>query len=77
MAVNDILYGTTVYGGKKSWGTVFSVTPGGKEHVLYAFKAGKDGANPFARLLDYNGRLYGVTQGGGTTGWGTAFSLRL
>jgi hypothetical protein len=52
------------------------VTVAGKETVLYTFKAGKDGAYPFARLLDFNGRLYGTTQGGGKTGWGTAFSLR-
>jgi len=43
---------------------------------LYAFKAGKDGAYPFARLAGLNGRLYGTTQGGGANGgWGTVFSF--
>ena len=48
----------------------------GTERVVYAFKAGKDGAYPFARLAGLNGRLYGTTQGGGANGgWGTAFSF--
>jgi uncharacterized repeat protein (TIGR03803 family) len=77
LANNGALYGTTQSGGTPSgWGTVFRVDTSGKETVLYRFKAGTDGANPFARLLALNGRLYGTTQGGGTNGgWGTIFSL--
>src|SRR5215831_3858191 len=37
------LYGTTWFGGTDQWGTVFEVTSGAKETVLYNFTGGKDG----------------------------------
>jgi hypothetical protein len=56
---------------------VFRVSPSGVERVLYAFRAGRDGASPFAQLTYLDGRFYGTTQGGGVNGgWGTAFSIR-
>jgi uncharacterized repeat protein (TIGR03803 family) len=80
--VNGTLYGTTVNGGVYSCspysgcGTVFSITPSGKETVLYSFKGGpEDGANPDAGLIDVNGTLYGTTYGGGAHG--TVFSITL
>ena len=71
------LYGTTYQGGTyPGWGVVFKVDPAtGKESVLYKFKAGKDGAHPFAGLLVANGQLYGTTYQGGTKGAGTVFSI--
>jgi uncharacterized repeat protein (TIGR03803 family) len=79
------LYGTTVFGGKESCtylvsgggcGTVYSITLGGKEKVLYAFRGGHDGANPGAALIDDQGTLYGTTpNGGGRTDGGTVFSI--
>src|SRR5262245_31559858 len=42
------LYGTTNSGGAYNAGTVFKVTPKGKEIVLHSFTGGKDGANPQA-----------------------------
>src|SRR5262249_42321718 len=45
------LYGTTYLGGLSGQGTVFKVTPAGKETVLYSFTGGADGGNPTARLL--------------------------
>ena len=93
------LYGATQYGGGygscnapyyQYCGTVFKLSPpktkGGKwkEHVLYAFKSGKDGANPNGGLVfDGEGALYGTTVYGGSTncktdggvGCGTAFEL--
>lgn len=70
------LYGTTFTGGGGyGWGVVFKVTPGGSEHVLYKFKAGKDGAHPIAGLTLVNGKLYGTTSQGGTSGSGTVFSI--
>jgi uncharacterized repeat protein (TIGR03803 family) len=87
--VNGTLYGTTHSGGGsgcyygQGCGTIFSVTPSGTEKVLYAFKGGADGANPFAGLIDERGTLYGTTFfGGGSAcksslgdGCGTVFSL--
>lgn len=35
--VNGRFYGTTVDGGKYGSGTVFSISPTGKEHVLHSF----------------------------------------
>ena len=73
------LYGTTRDGGGSSCGsngcgTVFSVTTGGKEQVLYAFTS-FDGAWPVAGLINVDGTLYGTTLGGGEIGNGTVFAL--
>ena len=61
------LYGTTITGGGASGaGTIFKVTPSGKEKVLYSFTGGTDGANPLAELVfDTQGNLYGTTVAGG------------
>jgi uncharacterized repeat protein (TIGR03803 family) len=91
IAVNGTLYGTTARGGAhrcfsngSGCGTVFAVTPLGKERLLYSFAAGKDGAIPLAGLVDDNGTLYGTTYAGGggacaasstPTGCGTIFSV--
>jgi uncharacterized repeat protein (TIGR03803 family) len=80
--VKGTLYGTTSEGGSGSCrdgyvlgcGTVFSITPGGKEKVLFSF-SGPDGNGPDATLLDVNGTLYGTTQNGGAYGYGTVFSI--
>jgi uncharacterized repeat protein (TIGR03803 family) len=75
------LYGTTELGGgtigcSGGCGTVFKVTPKGVESVLYSFKGGSDGANPFAALIaDAAGNLYGTTFFGGASGKGTVFKL--
>jgi hypothetical protein len=85
------LYGTTEGGGAMTacaggCGVVFELTREkslGKwtETVLYAFKGGKDGQAPMARLVfDANGALYGTTTSGGGSsncpgGCGTAFRL--
>src|SRR5580698_4884202 len=76
------LYGATQYGGGygscnapyyQYCGTVFKLSPpqtkGGKwkELVLYAFRSGKDGANPNGGLvLDSTGAIYGTTTWGGS-----------
>jgi uncharacterized repeat protein (TIGR03803 family) len=90
--LNGQLYGTTWGGGAHSCfssgggcGTVFAVSPSGKEKVLYSFAGGKDGAAPLAGLLNVNGTLYGTTDYGGDgkcaaysgspSGCGTIFSL--
>lgn len=87
------LYGTTNQGGQincqAGCGTVFKLSPppAGQntwsKTVLYAFKGGIDGANPFSDLIfDMSGQLYGTTVNGGSTacafgslGCGTVFKL--
>lgn len=70
------LYGTTYAGGAYGQGTVFQVTPAGKETVLYSFRGVPDGAFPVGRLvMDAQGNLYGTTSYGGTHDQGTVFEL--
>ncbi len=74
--VKGTLYGTTVSGGTHDeFGTVFSITPSGKETVLHSFAGKGDGKGPYAGLLNVNGTLYGTTLEGGTQQIGTVFSL--
>jgi uncharacterized repeat protein (TIGR03803 family) len=67
------LYGTTFYGKGTGCpqgtgcGTVFKVSPDGKETLLYNFTGGTDGAYPEGPLvLDSAGNLYGVASAGGS-----------
>ncbi len=60
------IYGTTWLGGIHSFGTVFCLSPSGKERVLHSFAGGNDGANPMAApVLDAAGNMYGTTSAGG------------
>jgi uncharacterized repeat protein (TIGR03803 family) len=87
------LYGTTVFGGSTGstcnqgfgCGTVFELVPNGRsyiEHVLYKFRGGSDGNQPFAPLVrDVRGNLFGTTKYGGNApacfdGCGTVFELQ-
>ncbi len=72
------LYGTTIQGGGSSncsqgCGTVFEVTTAGKEHVVYAFKGGNDGAAPVSNVILLNSAFFGTTPNGGKNGTGTIF----
>ena len=69
------LYGTTEYGGTTNNGTVFTVTPGGVEKVLYSFKGAPDGANPYSSVVRAGTTIYGTTYSGGAHGYGTVFKL--
>ena len=74
--VSGTLYGTTPLGGKYGVGTVFSITTGGKEKVLYNFGASaNDGIVPYAGLTDLKGMLYGTTFEGGAYSFGTVYSI--
>jgi uncharacterized repeat protein (TIGR03803 family) len=74
------LYGTTNEGGATGCfglgcGTVFMVTPAGKETVLHTF-TGSDGENPAAALVrDAKGNLYGTTGQAGALCCGTVFKI--
>jgi uncharacterized repeat protein (TIGR03803 family) len=86
LAVNGVLYGTTVFGGDGGQnctghgilgcGIVYSITTSGTESVLYRFKGDPDGSNPWAGLTYQNGALYGTTVSGGKGGEGSIFSLQ-
>jgi len=69
------LYGTTVFGGTANSGTVFVVTPTGDETVLYSFKGGIDGANPYSSVVRVGTTIFGTTYNGGQFGYGTVFRL--
>ena len=82
------LYGTTRLGGidcdgtGQGCGTVFKLTPKGKETVLYRFSGGSDGSHPDAGVIvGPAGSFYGTTNYGGTDcdgtgqGCGTVFSV--
>ncbi|MGH6841232.1 MAG: choice-of-anchor tandem repeat GloVer-containing protein, partial [Methylocella sp.] len=71
------LYGTTRHGGASGNGTVFKLSPGGTETVLYTFTGGSDGALPSGGLIaDSSGNLYGVTaSGGASSDGGVVFKL--
>jgi uncharacterized repeat protein (TIGR03803 family) len=77
--VGGKFYGTTYSGGANQYyGTVFRISPRGKEKVLHSFAPYPDGAGPAASLIDVNCTLYGTTVGGGSLGSfgsGTVFSI--
>ena len=72
------IYGMTEDGGTNGFGTLFKISPSGKETVLYSF-----GPLPDAQLPGFGGvaldpatgSLYGVTVGGGTFGLGAVFKI--
>ena len=73
------LYGTTAGGGTGNGGTVFELTRGGKEKVLYSFCSQTgctDGSDPNGGVVtDRDGNLYGTTMGGGAnSGYCSAYS---
>ena len=79
------IYGTTVWGGKRDWGTVFEliarVGKGGYEEKILWIFTGADGLGPYTGvILDSAGNLYGATYKGGTTygdnyGYGVVFKV--
>jgi uncharacterized repeat protein (TIGR03803 family) len=78
--VKGTLYGTTILGGANcgsgdGCGTVFAITPSGKERVVYSFKGGTDGKYPEASLINIKGTLYGTTYEGGSKNGGTVFAF--
>ncbi len=70
------LYGTTFSGGPAFAGTVYKVHANGLYNVLYSFKGGADGANPYAGVFgDSAGNLYGTTYFGGSGNVGVIYKL--
>lgn len=74
------LYGATLFGGPHNAGTIFEMELKArgryKEHTLYSFAGGNDGANPKGEpILDGSGNLYGTTEGGGQFGDGVVYEI--
>jgi uncharacterized repeat protein (TIGR03803 family) len=75
-------FGTTTGGGAYGAGTIFRITPRGKEIVVYSFAGGSDGVYPIGTLLrDPSGNLYGTATNGGidcdSTDFGCGIVFRL
>jgi uncharacterized repeat protein (TIGR03803 family) len=60
-------------------GTLAAVIPAqaSKYSVVYSFKGGADGTNPYSGLVAVGGTLYGTTYFGGATNSGTAYGVTL
>ncbi len=72
-ASNGNLYGMTPLGGSNDWGTIFQVTPSGRETNLYHFQTG----NPRGPLVQArNGSFWGTTLLGGQESSGTVFQVK-
>ncbi|MGA8535018.1 MAG: choice-of-anchor tandem repeat GloVer-containing protein [Candidatus Tumulicola sp.] len=74
------LYGTTTLGGgdgcyRAGCGTLFRISPGGTESVVYSFKGGAQGEYPSKPLLFARGTFFGVTSLGGAYGFGSVFAV--
>ncbi len=68
-------YGTTYNGGPANEGVVFEYSSAGYK-VVYGFKGGTDGANPYAGVTaDSAGNLYGTTYGGGASNAGVVYKV--
>ncbi len=84
IAVNNLLFGTTVLGGDHLQGTVYVVDPhkcGKKEgscaeEIIYSFKGGADdGRYPAAALIYFDNKLLSTTERGGADDQGTVFAV--
>ena len=74
-ATDGNFYGTTLYGGANTNGTVFEITAGGTLSTLHSFDY-TDGYAPYGGLVQASdGSFYGTTNGGGAMGDGTAYRL--
>jgi uncharacterized repeat protein (TIGR03803 family) len=71
------VYGTTLGGGTRGFGTVFTVDSSGSQTVLYSFTGGAAGGGPNGLVQDSAGNFYGTTQFGGETQFccGTVFQV--
>jgi uncharacterized repeat protein (TIGR03803 family) len=79
MGSDGALYGTTFFGGKSLFGTVFRVAPDGSAYTILKTFTGRpgDGTSPSGGVIEgSDGRLYGTTiYGGSFPQGGIVFSL--
>ncbi|HEX4159103.1 MAG TPA: choice-of-anchor tandem repeat GloVer-containing protein, partial [Rhizomicrobium sp.] len=70
------IYGTTDYGGANTYGTIFEITPDGKESLLHSFGGAGDGSTPDGAVtIESNGDMYGTTSYGGSSENGVIWKL--
>lgn len=74
--VDGTLYGTTSNGGTDDSGTIFAVTPSGRETVLHSFSR-SEGSSPYAPPIAAKGILYRTASAGGKNDKGTLWALAL
>ncbi len=75
---DELLYGTSQFGGAHSQGSIFKVNPaGGAFEIIYDINsATADGRYPFGRLVESSdGVFMGTCSEGGTNGTGTVFKI--
>ena len=75
VALNGVLYGTTMSGGSSKHGTIYSITPQGDFSTIYSFSGVGDGSAPVNSMVAVGNVLYGATASGGLNNNGTAFSI--
>jgi uncharacterized repeat protein (TIGR03803 family) len=74
------LYGTNYYDAEYGWGSIFEISPTGKETILYDFPGAPGAYLAYSGLIEgKDGDFYGVTEGGGTAnppyGYGTIYKI--
>ncbi len=70
------LFGSTVGGGTRDLGTVFSFDiKTRKQKVLHDFSGGLDGQTPFGSLIEIAGRFYGTANSAGAGGEGILYQI--
>jgi uncharacterized repeat protein (TIGR03803 family) len=74
---NGTIYGTTGAGGAGGQGTIFAVSPNGKEQTLHSFAAAPDAVGNVVNgvILGTDGYLYGSLYAGGTRAFGSIFKV--
>ena len=73
---NNVLYGTTQFGGATAYGSVFKInTDGSGFNTLRFFTNGVDGGTLSGGLVLADGALYGTTKTGGSNFDGTVFKI--
>ncbi|HEY1612928.1 MAG TPA: choice-of-anchor tandem repeat GloVer-containing protein [Rhizomicrobium sp.] len=72
-----VLLGSTSFGGSHGFGTVFQLTPGGTETVLYNFAGSSDAASPTSTpIRDAKGNIFGLAKfGGGSCNCGAVYEV--
>lgn len=84
VVAKGVFYGTTLEGGSSksksctpynACGTVFKLTPAGKETVIHSFQGGSDGYAPDSSVIDVKGEFYGTTIYGGRHDDGTVYKI--
>ncbi|HWX23095.1 MAG TPA: choice-of-anchor tandem repeat GloVer-containing protein [Candidatus Binatia bacterium] len=76
LASDNMLYGTTRFGGSNGLGVVFKLSTSGSNFSVLKSFGNLDGTGPESGLIEgCDGALYGTAPGGGTGGGGTVYKL--